>query len=72
MPPPKCWFAHVNYLQKELNLQDKVLESKLIKEALDKRECEDIETALQQKSEFHVCKELNCGVGFEEYLQHVK
>ena len=35
--PRKCWLAHVNSLRKEFNLQDKMLEIKLIKEALDKR-----------------------------------
>ena len=30
--PPKCWLTHVNSLKKELNLQDEVLQSKLIKE----------------------------------------
>ena len=36
--PQKCWLAYINFLKKELNLKDKVLEIKLIKEALDKRE----------------------------------
>ena len=70
--PQKCWLAHVNSLKKELNLQDKILEIKLIKEALDKRECEEFEMALQHKSKLHVYKELKCGVGFEENLKHVK
>ena len=39
----KCWPAHVNSLKKELNLQDKALKSKLIKEALDKTELEEFE-----------------------------
>ena len=70
--PRKCWLAHVNSLKKELNLQDEVLESKLIKEALDKRDVEEFEMALQYKSKLRVYKELKRGVGFEEYLQHVK
>ena len=70
--PRKCWLAHVDSLRKELNLQDKILEIKLIKEALNKRECEELEMALQHKSKLHVYKELKCGFGFEEYLQHVK
>ena len=32
--PRKCWLARVNSLRKELDLQDKILEKKLIKEAL--------------------------------------
>ena len=59
-------------MKKDLNLQDKVLESKRIKEALDKRDCEEFEMALQHKSKLRVYKELKHGVGFEEYLQHVK
>ena len=62
----------MNSLKKELNLQDEVLESKLIKEALDKGECEEFEMALQHKSKLRVHKELKREVGFEEYLQHVK
>ena len=43
--PQKCWLAYVNSLKKELNLQDKVLELKLIEEALDKKACEEFEMA---------------------------
>ena len=57
---------------KKLNLQDKILERKLIKEALAKRECEKFEMALGHKSKLHVYKELKRGVGFEEYLKYVK
>ena len=67
-----CWLAQVNSLKNELNLQDKVLELKPIKESLNKRECEEFETALQHKWKLRVYKELECGVGFEEYLKHVK
>ena len=70
--PRKCWLAHVNSLSKELDLQDKILEIKLIKEALDRRECEEFEMALRHKSKFHVYKELKRGVGFEEYLKYAK
>ena len=70
--PKKCWLAHVNCLKKELILQDKVLKTKLIKEALDKRECEKFEMALQHKSKLRVYKELKGGVGFGEYLKPVK
>ena len=70
--PRKCWLAHVNSLRKELDLQDKILERKLIKEALDRRVCEEFELALRHKSKLHVYKELKRGVGFEEYLRYVK
>ena len=48
------------------------MEIKLIKEALNKRECEEFEMPLQHKSKLHVYKELKGEVGFEEYLKHVK
>ena len=48
------------------------MEIKLIKEALDKREYEEVEMALQYKSKLCVYKELKCGVGFGEYLKCVK
>ena len=48
------------------------MEIKLIKEALDKHECEEFEVALQHKSQLRVFKELKSGVGFEEYLKRVK
>ena len=70
--PRKCWVARVNSLKKELNLQDKILELKQVKEALVKRECEKFEMALQHKSKLRVYKELTRGVGYEEYLKHVK
>ena len=70
--PRKCWLAHVNPLRKELDLQDKILERKLIKEALDRRECEEFEMALRHKSKLRVYKELKRGVGLEEYLRYVK
>ena len=38
----KCWLAHVNFLKKELNLQDKTLEIKLILEAPDKKSVRDL------------------------------
>ena len=56
--PRKCWLAHVNFLNKKLNFQDKILEIKLIEEALDKRECEEFEMALQHKSKLCVYKKL--------------
>ena len=33
----KCWFAQVNSLKKGLNIQDKVLEVKIFKEAIDNK-----------------------------------
>ena len=47
------------------------MERKLIKEALDRRQCEEFEMALRHKSKWCVYKELKCGVGFEEYLRYV-
>ena len=70
--PRKCWLAHANSLRKELNLQDKILEVKLIKQALARRECEEFEMALRHKSKLRVYKELKRGVGFEEYLKYAK
>ena len=64
--------CHVNSLRKELNLQDKILEIKLIKEALERRECEEFEMALGHNYKLRVYKELKRGVGFEEYLKYVK
>ena len=58
--------CHVYSLKKELNLQDKVLKIKLIKEALNKRECEEFETSLQYKLKLSVYKELTCGLGIFE------
>ena len=55
--PRKCWLAHVNSLRKELNLQDKILDIKLIKEAIDKRECEEFQMDLQHKSKLRVYNE---------------
>ena len=43
----------------------KVLDIKLIKKALDKRECEEYEIALQHKSKLIVYKELKWETGFE-------
>ena len=70
--PRKCWLGHVKSLKKELTLQNEVVELKLIKETLDKRECEEFEMDLQHKLKLHVYKELKRGVGFEDYLKNVK
>ena len=40
--------------------------------ALDKRECEKSEMALQHKSKLCIYKEVKQEVGFEEYLEYVK
>ena len=63
--PRKCWLAHVNSLKRELTLQQKVLELKLIKEALDKRDCEEFVMALQHKSKLRVYNQLKHGVGLK-------
>ena len=54
--PRICWLAHVNSLKKGLNLEDKILEIRLIKEALDNREWEDFEMALRHKSKLGVIR----------------
>ena len=70
--PRKCWLAHVNSWRKELNIQDKTLEIKLIKEVCDERACGEFEMALQHKSKLRVYKELKRRIGHEEYLKYVK
>ena len=59
-------------LKKELDLQDKVLNVKLVLKALDKRECEEFEKALQHKSKLHIYREVKREIGFEEYLEYVR
>ena len=70
--PRKSWLAKLDVLKKELDLQDKVLDIKVIKEALAKRECEQFEMALQHKSKLRIYKELKQEVGFKDYLEYVK
>ena len=48
------------------------MDIKQIKNALDKRECEEFEVALQHKSKLHLPRELKQEVGFEGYLEFVK
>ena len=48
--PRKSWLAQVDLLVKHLDLQDKDLAVKLIREAIDKRKCGQFEIALQHKS----------------------
>ena len=66
--PRKSWLARVDSLKKELDLWDEFLEIKLIKEVLDKKECEK----LQSISKLQVYMELKLEIGFEEYLEYVK
>ena len=70
--PRKSWIAQGDSLRKELNLQDKVLSVNQIKRALDQRECEEFEVALQHKSKLHVYRELKREVGFEDYFCFLK
>ena len=51
--------------KRNLYLQDKILEIKLIKEALDKRKCEEFEIVLKHKWKLRVYKELKSGIRFE-------
>ena len=75
------WIADVNTCLKALQIARYKVKTRLIpcfillcKEALhvDKGECEEFEMVLQHESKLHVYKELKRGVGFEEYLKHVK
>ena len=68
----RSWLAQVKFLKKELSLQDQVLGIKLIKKALDQRECEEFEMALQHTSKLQVYRELKWEIGFEEHLEYVK
>ena len=59
---PRNWQpAQVNSLKRELNLQDKMMEIKLIREFVDKRRCEEFEMALQHKSKLRAYKEFEMG-----------
>ena len=64
----------MEFLKKELGLQDQVLDIKLINKALDKRECDLFELVLQHRFKLRVYTELKWEIGLEEYLQdvHVK
>ena len=62
----------MEFLKKELGLQDQVLDIELITGALDKRECEEFEMTLQHKSKLRVYRDLEWEIGFEEYLEYVK
>ena len=58
--------CQLNLLKKELNLPDKVLYIKVVKEALDKREHEEFVLALRHKPKFRVYRELEWEGGCEE------
>ena len=66
--PRKSLPAQVDFLRKELSLQDQVLGIKLFKKALDKRECKEFEMALKHKSKLQVDRKLKGEIGLEEYL----
>ena len=65
-------FPALDSLKKELDLQDGILDIKLIKKAHDKRECEEFEMVLRHKSKLQVYRELQWEIGFEEYLEYVR
>ena len=58
--PRRSWLAQVDFLKKELGLQDQVLDIKLVKKAL------------QHKSKLRVYRELKREIRFEEHLEYVK
>ena len=64
--------AQVDSLKKELDLQDKVLDVRIIKEALIKREYDEFQMAMQHKSKLYIYQELKHEIQFEEYLEYVK
>ena len=55
--PRRSWITQVEFLKKELGLQDQVLDIRLIKKVFEKRECEEFEMALQHKSELQVYRD---------------
>ena len=61
--------GHLKNVGLLLNLQDKILEIKQIKEALNKKEFEKLEMALQHKSKLCVYNGLKWVVGLEEYQE---
>ena len=65
-----AWLCY--FLKKQLTIHDKVLELKLIKEALNKIDCMELEKALQHESKLHVYKDLKRGIGLEKHLKHAK
>ena len=57
---------------KHLDLHNKELAIKIIREAINKRECGQFETALQHESKLRMYRELKGEIDSEEYLKHVK
>ena len=55
-----------------MGLQDEVLDTKIIKKALDKRECEEFEMALHHKSKLQLYTNFKQNIGFAKYLEYVK
>ena len=68
--PRKSWITQVDSSIKELELQDKVLNVKSIREAIDRMECEEIEVALEHKCKMSLYRELKWGLGPEEDFEH--
>ena len=67
-----CCFVRIDFIPFVTEtLVGQVLVIKVMKVALDKREFEEVEMAVQHKSKLRVYKELKRGVRFEEYLKHV-
>ena len=62
----------MEFSKKELGLQDQVLDQKLVKKALDQRDCEEFVMGLQHKSKLKVYRKLKHGIVFEEYLEYIK
>ena len=59
-------------LKKELDLHDEVLELKLVRKALDKREHEELEMALQHNLKCIFIGGLKREVEFEKYLEFLR
>ena len=69
----KFWLAQVEFSKKKtVGSSRPNLGHKTNQKALDKRECEEFEMALQHKPKLRVYRELKQEVGFEEYLEYVK
>ena len=70
----KSWGTQMDSLMKELDLQGKVLDVKIIKKALDERVCEEFQIPVQHKSQWciYMYKELKQDVGFKKHLQYAE
>ena len=72
-PCKSLWLpARIESLKKELDLQNKVLDIKLIYNAIESRELREFEMALQKKSKLCIYKQLKGEVGIEQHLEYVK